>query len=96
MNIPEYLIKNVDNVIGRVARASKSFKELPREIRVSKEAKQVFIDRMQKYAVFDLHINKPLTLFGVPIVYQPGLGKYVFLVDWNNIGKMLRRRDHKF
>lgn len=96
MQAPEYLIENIDLIIGKLARLSRVFKQLPKEIRVSKEAKDVFITRMKHFQCHDPNPLKPLTLFTVPIVLQPGIGKFLFVVVWLDYGKMLRRRDKKF
>lgn len=100
----EYLIKNVDSVIGRLARLNRLMKQMPVEIRCSKEAKRAFVDRMKHFKCYEngSHIivtkdQKPLTLYRVPIVEQPGIGENRFAVVWDSeIKAMLRRRDHKF
>lgn len=95
MNCPDWLIKNVDKVIGETARASKSFKQLPQEIRCSKEALDIFKSRMKHFHCEQKDL-KPLNLFSVPLIFQPGIPKYQFAVVKLDMTKLLRRRDQQF
>ena len=87
---------DVDKVIGRIAQQSRLMKQLPTDIRVSREARDVFIDRMRHFKVYDFDLTKPLRLFNVPIMLTPGIPKYHFEVSWLDYAKLLRRGDKKF
>lgn len=99
MSAPEWLLKNVDKVIGQCARAYRSMKQLPTEIRASKEAKRCFIERMKHWkcdhSLTSSNIRQATTLFTVPIVETPSVRPNQFCVVWLDYAKLLRRADAK-
>lgn len=97
MSFPDWLITNVDKVIGQCARAYRSMKQLPTEIRASKEAKACFIARMKHWKCESLltssNIKHKTTLFTIPIVETPSVKPNLFCVVWLDYAKLLRRAD---